>query len=502
MKTTLKTLASLLLLLLCIPAARAGEKAAFYDSKSWIVPVAGHFDLLRQMDLGGKVYGLDFDGPKDIVSQHLSGPQLARQLNEAGFGKLYLDYLTDGGRNETILKQIALANVQRADEELGSESIRAVGADGLQTLLSEDYLPVLTRLYFMTNYKTEAKNSKGELLKTEDGQQIYIDNWSLFRIKIDPEQAFDIMSCIADPTRWNALPDFPTEFITSGAGTLDKEKEVIKACPDLALRGVLLRRAPARISIGENAGLKKGDIVSLYSQQQDKEGNWYSKRISRARVHGVWEKEAQINFEANTAGNRKNGDIVVRTPMSNLRFGIEAEYTSHSWGGELLFDFKTGFSRIGIVHHFLFDLGMTLTDKPGNKYCILNDEHFGPLSSGEKVYYKYYAPLYANIGLGYGISKTFVGFVDLMGYFKIQPEFSWMACFDDVMEQTSSNDPTGLALRIPIGVRLSFNLGYPCRFFIGGGYAPCLGGNKYIKETQKLMGVKRDGLFLNAGFTF
>ena len=106
--------------------------------------------------------------------------------------------------------------------------------------------------------------------------------------------------------------------------------------------------------------------------------------------------------------------------------------------------------------------------------------------------------------MGYGISKTFLGFMDVMGYVLPQYEAGIML---DLSSIDGGDDHTlvGSSLRVPVGVRLSFNIGYPTRIFVGGGYAfNCgMGDNgKIVKKALKCMDTDRGGVFLNFGFTF
>lgn len=506
MKRHFKVVIALMTILMACTSVQAKKKVAkprpFYDSKSWIVNVAGDYEILQQIGLKEKINPVNMEVP-DLLDGHVpdkvEGDEIARRLSHAGYGKMMINALTENGTSDYLLKRLALANAQRSDMELGAASIRANDESGLATLIADDYEPILTHNYIVMQETTYRVDS--------NGQKCYNDPIvAIFKVDIDAQTAFDIVASIGDKQAYNLI-DCPVTFCyaTSVDPILKAHKaesEIAAYVPDLALRGVLLHRAPCRISIGSNSGLKKGDLVSFYSQRIDKKGVPYSKRISRARVGGIWDNEAQVNFEAGTSGNRKNGDIVVRTPDNHDRFVLAANWTPHVWGGHIMLDSRGGFTRSGIINHFLMDLGFNMTDKPGNEFYRVEG---GIIDTN----YKYLAPMYWNIGMGYGIGKTFLGFFDVMPFFIAQYEMGFMPnkkvtiLNDD--NAPKSHTPVANTIRVPIGVRLSVNMGYPVRFFVEGGYALRLGfGEDYkrVKQAEEYIGAKRNGIFLNVGFQF
>ena len=494
MNRFLKVAFCCLLASLAVLPAQAAKP--FYDSKSWIVNVAGDPSFLISNGFESKVNPVALQVPH-LLNQEPTAEvcrEIAADLTERGIGKEMIDALTGNGMNDAVLRRLALANAQRQDVELGTSTMRFESGDALDNLLADDYLPILMHNYIVLTYTQTKTDSKGKVS--------YKYYYAIFHVDINAEEAFDIVSSISDPSRYSRLK-YPVSVCAFGeASTPEKtEKKIAKSVPGLAVRGVLLKRNPARISIGKNAGLKKGDLVSIYSQRVDKNGNNYSKRISRARVCGVWDNEAQVNFEANTAGNRKNGDVVVRTPDSKSRVGLMATYTPHVWGGQILLDTKSGFARSGIVHHFLMDFGFSMTDKPGTKFIRLDD-----------LSHEYKAPMFFNFGMGYGLSKTFVGFFDFMPFFLVQYELAPMIDFDSLKDSLGENPsddggkmPLGSAVRIPLGLRFSFNMGYPVRLALEAGYAFNFGiGDDYkiVKQACDYLGAKRNGAFINLGLTF
>lgn len=481
MKTLLKLLATAAAVIMTVTPGIAKEKI-FFDSKSWIVPVAGNPEILTENGLSAKVVPVDFQiaNPLIIDSLGADGRSTARWMTDAGYGRKFVDYLTENGQNDVRLKELALKNAQIREKEFGEQTL--VGGENeeqLKQYLMDQYEPILMHLYycFSDNYSRYV-DKYGDI--SVNG------TFSIYKVKITKEEAFDIIANIGNPEVYNKF-HFPVEYVCGGE-IKKLEKIITKKAPDLALRGVLLRRHPARISIGENAGIEKGDLVSIYSQRRDKNGNDFSKRISRARVHGVWENEAQINFEANTAGNKKNGDVVVRTPDKKTRLGVLATWLPHNWGAMILGDTKLEFTRSGIIHHLIYELSYSLTDKPGQKFVSREDGSQGR---------QYVAPMFFNAGLGYGIGKTFLGYLDIMPYFMGQVELASM-----------SGDINGFYLRAPIGLRFSFNTGYPVKLTLEAGWAFNFALNqksqncKNLEWAMKYLSSKRNGIYLNLGFIF
>ncbi|MCH5230856.1 MAG: hypothetical protein J1F43_03590 [Muribaculaceae bacterium] len=463
-------------------------KKIFYDSKSWIVNVAGDANILQDVGLESKINPIKVNVENPLNdSNYLKPKTLASMLTNEGYGKKLINALTANGTSDELLKKLAFKNVQKQDIEFATNTlIGGENENALTTYLKDEYLPILMHNYycFLFNHTYEVPvTTKSGSKKTETRS---IEYYAIYKVDVDSEEAFDIIASIGDPQRYNSL-NFPVSFVSGGLVS-KLEKNLEKDAPDLMLRGVLTQRNPAKISIGRNAGLKAGDLVSIYSQKTDKKGQPYSKRISRARVGKVWGNEAQMNFESNLAGNRKNGDVVVRTRDKHTRLGIMATWQPHVWGGQIFSDTKVSFTRSGIINHFLFDLSFSMTDKPGQKFISLEDAND-----------IYKSPLFANAGLGYGISKTFLGYFDIMPFFLAQYEMAIMPKVE------GSNTPLGSSVRIPIGIRFSFNVAYPVKFILEGGYTLKWGfGTDYqkIKQACEYLDAKRDGLFINAGFIF
>lgn len=481
----------------------ASAEKVFYDSKSWTVNVFGDYKYLSDQECGAKMDCFSLSVPSYVAPQEVNYNKafnedfcesIAKTLTRDGYGKKVLDILTNYGTSEATLRKLALKNAQIADKELGMAS-RAAETRSLNEILEEDCYPILMHNYIVVNVTTVGKHKQ----VNQYGDEVTVfgtyTHPVIFRVDIDRKFAEEIMHHLGSD--YYKIPSPKIVYVTSKMYYND----IIKEAPDFAIRGVLLRRNPARISIGENADIKKGDLVSIYSQRINKNGEQYSKRISRARVCGVWDDEAQINFEANTAGNRKNGDIVVKTPDSKSRWGIAATWMPHTWGGEVRYDYKAGFTKSGIIHHLLIDLGASVSEHPGDTFLVPYD----PSRPSINTLSEYDAPIFANFGIGYGIGKTFLGFIDVMPFVVVQYDMGLM--FEAKASNSDTSKPlVGSAVRAPIGLRVSCNVGYPVRFFVEAGMAPRFeiktNDQKIITEAMNYQNMKRDGIFLNLGFMF
>lgn len=482
-------------LIVCLMACGEVCAKTFYDSKSWIVPVGGQTDNLMLCGLSTKVYPIHISGAESVFSVSYKpdkkwGEDLAARMTAEKYGNKIINALTAGGRNEDLLRKLAAINVQRQDMEFGNSTQRVESGDSVMNLLEEDYLPILTNCYYIVDIDVTSQTKSSKLPFSSN-------YYAIFRVKINNEEAFDIMSCIGDAARYDQL-SFPMELCYIGKYKgVEKTAEVIsKEVPGLALRGVITQRHPAKISIGSDMNIHKGDLVSVYSQRMTKKGEPYSKRISRARVSAVSPDNAQINFENKLAGNRKNGDVVVRTPDRHTRMGVKVNYTQGIWGADIFGDSKVGFTKSGLIHHLIYYGGASITDHPKYVFTVIDKESDAYLCS-------YKAPIFISGGLGYGISKTFLGFID--GMLSLKGEYQYAIMADDGNANTEDVMMGLSALRVPVSFRLSFNVAYPLRVFVEGGYIYRQGfGKNYkiLEQSLKLMNARNDGLFFSVGVIF
>lgn len=482
------------LLIVCFAAGSEVCAKTFYDSKSWIVPVGGQTDNLMLCGLSSKVYPIKVNQVESVFTitskpDKRWGEDLAARMTAEKYGNKIVNTLTGSGHDEYLLRKLANMNVQRQDIEFGNSTQMAEnGEESVRNLIEEDYLPILTNCYYIIDINVTGEEKSAKIPFSSK-------YFAIFRVKINNDEAFDIMSCIGDPERYNNL-SFPMELCYIGEYKgLEETAEVIsKEVPGLALRGVITQRNPAKISIGSDMNIHQGDLVSIYSQRMTKKGELYSKRISRARVSYVSPNNSQINFENRLSGNRKNGDVAVYTPDRLTRLGVKVNYTKGIWGGDIFGDSKVGFTRSGLIHHLIYYGGASITEHPKYTFCVIDKDSPAYLCS-------YKAPIFINVGIGYGISKTLLGFID--GMLSIKGEYEHAIMGDD----GNADDAPMMhcnAIRVPASFRLSINVAYPLRFFVEGGYIYRQGllRTRILEESLKLMDARNDGLFFSVGVIF
>lgn len=518
---------------------KAVKDELFYDSKSWIVNVAGDTAVFKDLRMDSRFQPIDlnpFEGSygQRIFGDNASGKEKAEAMTAAGLGKRYIDFITKDGQSDVFLKKLALKNIQKADIEFGSESILNTDSLNLITLLTDDYLPVLKNNYIISEYHKLNKGASEPINPYKPGKGNISDydfgiGFQLFHVKINNEDALDIISSLGNPERYNQLPSYQIELVKeswnnfnfnefddrlkiSEQGIPENISDEVRAWfvnelgnTDAAVRGVILSRNPAVISIGRNAGLKPGEFVDIYSQKRDNFGHLYSKKISTARVTKVDEETAHINFVNHMAGNSKNGDIAVISSGKNTSIGLFGNWTPHNWGGSFFVDFNFAYSSSGAIWHIIMSiLELSVTDSPHHRFKR-TDRWEG--SGSHKIYEELRAPVFVNWGPGIGVSKPILGTFELMAYAQFHPEISIMAITNskDFSKDFEAHSVVGFAFRIPLGLRLAFNLKYPTKIALEGGWAIDWGlgsHHKIVKNACKEIGVSRGGPFLNLGFLF
>jgi hypothetical protein len=485
--------AALCLFSLSLPAQ--AKSKVFYDAKSNIIGVSGAYESVERYGYEEKL----FENPVQISTalptpadakkgfSETQATEVLNSLNAERVGNKVLRYLfTNGGSSsqlsDDLLKQRALQNIQRGDLEFANENYKSAS-----DVLREDYLPILAHNYIY--------------LETKSGTDRIA--YMVFHVCIDNEVLNDVYNTWENPAGLSKI-DVPVELLAYSIEKIDDEyakmnSSLAKNATAFAIRGQIIQRNPAKIDANSTNGVKKGDLVTVYNQQMDKEGQMYSKRISRARVCAVDTVDSRLYFVAGTRGNRKKGDIAVVTRDKRMAISVEGTWSVHNYGAQLDYDYQVGYTKVGLVHHALADIAISVTDKPSENFTI----------NGSSQTFK--SPVFANIGIGYGISKVFAGFLEVMPYFLVQGEAGIMFNKDSLKTDANSSDTksiTGIAFRAPVGVRLDFNIAYPWQITLTGGYAFNWGYNddndfykSYapIKEASELIGAKRNGLFLAAG---
>ena len=131
MNRFLKVAFCCLLASLAVLPAQAAKP--FYDSKSWIVNVAGDPSFLISNGFESKVNPVALQVPH-LLNQEPTAEvcrEIAADLTERGIGKEMIDALTGNGMNDAVLRRLALANAQRQDVELGTSTMRFESGDAL-----------------------------------------------------------------------------------------------------------------------------------------------------------------------------------------------------------------------------------------------------------------------------------------------------------------------------------------------------------------------------------
>ncbi len=477
-------------------SVQAKKENFFLDEKSQVVGIAtvGNYS---KGDLYEKFVAAPIDrrlkmtlAPLDTIFP--SENEMTSYLKELNAGRIVIDdlLLFDGKDfDETELRRRTELNNIRSDRERASMDIL-----GAEDVLRDDVNPIITNNYLFVrlDYEKPYIDDKGK-------QKIrYVYRDYIYKVLVDQDIIERIYEAWDNPEAYKQI-NIPLQYIetpksddsTLGSITSALEKENT----DFKNYGQLIRRSS--FDLGDRAGVKKGDNVTIYRQMEDRNGNLYSKRIARGKVNGFDHNGRYAHFfrVSGNAGSWKNGDLATVSHSSNFYIGGQAEMGEKTWYAGLLGDFSFGFTRSGLYSHMLINFGYCQTLKPGHRFDYGYDE--------------YKSPTFFNVGLGYGIGKTFLGFFDIMPYLKVQYDLAEMrnanASADEKEEDIDKLK--GHFIRVPIGVRLNVNIAYPCRLMLEAGYAFYYGFNGIgytaeVKDALKTIGAKRDGYFVSVGLLF
>lgn len=483
--------------LIGVQSAHAAKAETYYDSKSHIIGVSGNVSSLTARVGSGKIFtnypqiNPTFTVPAPEEKGRFSEDQIKSaefELNHQKAGAYVLWYLMNyngSSINEKLLQERAIKNVTVGDYERAE-----AGFLDTQTILKEDVLPILSHNYiYFENI-------------VDGGKLAYM----IFHVNIDQKIMDDVYNS------WNNMSHFrsinPTvTFVAGGICENNNEKfqaQLANKIADFAIRGQLITRSRANLT--KEDGARVGDRVIIYRQAMDKDGNFYSKRIARARISG-WDGDKAHFFRiAGNAGNRKNGDVAVVSRDKRWSTGIEATYQPHQYGFTITGDHSGSFHKSGFYNHFIFEIGMALTDKPD-----ANWQYNGPTDTPDAqditgVDFK--APLFFQLGFGYGLSKTFLGLFELMPYFEVQGNYAYCMNKDLLKDNNDNKDGVGgFSVRVPVGLRFSINIVYPVQFTAAAGYAFNwgVGGDNrnwcydYIENMCDQHDIDRKGFFAQAG---
>lgn len=477
-------------------AVHAKKENFFLDEKSQVIGIATVGDYV-QGDLYEKFVASPIDrrlkmtlAPRDTIFP--SEYEMTSYLKGINAGRIVIDdlLLFDGKSfDETELRRRTELNNIRSDHERASLDIL-----GAENVLRDDVNPIITNNYLFVRlqYQKPYINDKGERKE----RTVYRDY--IYKVLVDKNIIEEIYEAWDNPEAYKQI-NIPLQYIetpksedsTLGSITSALEKDNT----DFKNYGQLIRRSS--FDLGDRAGVKKGDNVTIYRQMEDRNGNLYSKRIARGKVNGFDENGRYAHFfrVSGNAGSWKNGDLATVSHSSNFNFGGQVELGEKTWYAGIIGDYAFGFTRSGLYSHFLINLGYCQTLRPGRRF--------------DYGYETYKSPTFFNMGLGYGIGKTFLGFFDVMPYVKVQYDLAEMrdANADSDEEEEKVDKLKGHFVRVPIGLRLNINIAYPCRLMLEAGYAfhyglDGIGHTSEVKDALKSIGAKRDGYFVSIGLIF
>ena len=494
-------------MLLCILATPlSARKKPFYDSKSNIVGITGDYELLQYAD---KFYSL---GITPDCPAYMSPKELCDYWNKTNLGKKVLDVLLEyngTSLSEEKLKELALQNVLKADEERAS-----IGVIGKENILKEDYLPILENQYIFINQSIKKRIGKGDIAR-----------WSAYKININKDVLNQVFNSWNDMEKYNQIK-VTISYIASGIGknssnywdvNRDQSQPIVQylknktrrkiayEVPAFAIRGQVVSRHPFKMNIGEEEGIKNRDKVVVY-RSKEKNGKMVSSRVCTTRACDVRNNTANLYTFAGGQASYKKGDIAVFQPSKNSSWTISANYMDHSYNLNFTFDHRIKLSPAGISQYFITMLGVGGYEKTDKRLYATNN--------GAVVY----SPVIANLGIGYGVGYEFAHCAEIEPYVLAQ----WEGMFfiskksspcDGTDGASYARGATSNSVRFPLGARLNVNICYPIQLVVGAEYIFNI-KIPVAKDTERRVhndpkkfffaptGYKRDGLNIYAGLRF
>lgn len=469
----------------------SARKRPFYDEKSNIVGCVGNY---KDIQYGNKFYAFNV---QLICPDNMSPKELCEYWNEHNVGKMVLDSLLcyDGtSLKEDLLKELAWKNVQKADKERAE-----IGLIDKDTILKEDYLPILNNQYiFIRKKKFGSRKSQ----------------WSAYKINIDKEVLDQVYNSWRDMEKYNQIK-VTISYIASGkarttfSGDLKNKtrRKIAHKVPAFSIRGQVIGRRPFTINIGKQAFINNRDKMVIYRSKQTKKGEMYSSRVSTTFACNVKDSTANLYTFAGGHASYKKGDIAVYQPCKKSSWSITGNYMDHSLGGNLTYDLRTRLSKCGISQYFMMTLGFGAYEKITKRLYVTN--------TGALVH----TPIIGNVGLGYGIGYEFAHCMEIQPYFLVQWETLYFkgkekAPLNGVGEEYA-DDAFYNSIRFPLGARLNINVFYPVQLVVGAEYIFKMpleqddktNSGKVVNNPDKFffepMGYKkRSGLNVYAGFRF
>ena len=481
----LRTIICAVVALFMVTGTHAQDKV-FFDSKADLVGVSGdvgyllangYAPLILQnqvtVDVDLKNFHQDNNENKEFRSKDLED-----YLNGKKVGKQILDYLFQRGPNgklsEELLKSRAWVNVQRRDVERAN-----AGAIDAETVLQEDYLPILMNNYiFLRSNRGGTAKEKG--------------SWIVFHVDIDKHTMEDVFAAWDDPQKYKAI-DVKVSFVKQGkykGGNL--ARKLGTKVPAFAIRGQVVSRAPFMAEAGRKLGVKNRTRMVVYRQKINRKGEMVSSRVCTTRACNVMEDSTYLYTIAGGNASYKKGDIAVKKADLYTGHSFYASMMTKSYGMNYLLDRTMSFNRYGVSTHFLFGLGASvLNNHSKNLYWVDNCVRKSPYIFDGR--------------LGFGVGFTALHCIQIMPYLAGQFEAVYLEQKNDKVHKSKWSS----VINLPVGVKLNVNLMYPLQLTAGAEYVVNI-----VKDIDKAaipyedvenyvykpLGAKRDGINVYAGF--
>lgn len=511
------------------------DNKPFYTSKSNKIGITGDIDLLNQL---GFKHNL-FNNPIKIRTK-LTKPDkdgwdetlILRQLNEEEVGKKVLDYLFLNSskcfdESLTILSERIGKNITKRDLESKKAELtitEGVSNKEIMEILSNNYIffseevidTIITKnngikqysykkhLYWIAFHIDITENDLDNIYKAWDMSISTIDNSIYENITIDVKfvaqgHENDYMIRNVDSNKFILIDD----------EIYDLARDISKKVPAFANRGLLESRKPLISSLGTKDGAEDNMRVDIYRQQLDKRGNYYSKKVSSARICDINYDNSRLYFISGSKGSPEMGDQVVISKDSKSGFSLYGHLSKGTIGGMLNYDALFGTTKSGLESLLKIRLGVSFTENRDS--YIIDGINYKPVTI-------------INGGIGYGLKYTLLGRLSITPYTLLQYEHIEIpeAEPDDWPEEQEfegRKEKVGY-FQIPIGVEFNLNICYPVQLMFGAEYVigtkwspngakddPSyysedeeVNGYEFVNDNIfKNIGVKRDGLSLYAG---
>lgn len=476
----------LLTLMLCVWLVPDLWSQKFYDSKSQIIGITGDVHSLTFGGFTQKFFNNEnIQLPIEAIQEghRYDKKKLLDAFRRERTGKKILDLLfqyNGYSLSEELLKDRAMQNVQLMDAERAE-----IGVIDKNTILREDYLPILQNNYIFLSTTKNIGKSIGQMFLESKGVEWkgdrYRTYWIVFRVKIDEETLNQVFNCWNDMNRYNQI-DVPIEYVASGSVKETDAKSgeirnlllrsVSKKVEAFAVRGQVLDNHPLTVNIGSDNGIKKGDLFKIYSQRANNKNKFSSVVVSKARAGIVSSGSTRMFAVSGQGSSYKRGDVAVLKMDRGIGHSVtynflSMEYDTKYHGVSYSFDKRLHFNKYGISTYLLASAGVILdkTEKVDVKldHGIEYDD----------------VPTIIDPGIGIGFGKTFFSRVEIMPYAMIHYMFA-------TGEDDDYDDFTE-AFRIPVGVKANINIMYPLQLTLGAEY------NFMIKEESGSSWEDSDG---------